>query len=145
MGLKELEDHLDTLIPTRNMLYAVMVAGTFGRVRVRSVPRQAKPYPPLAEAVKAQREFEFNSVRGTVVGFRYPCYAAGINMPGYHFHFLTQDRSAGGHLLDCRLEKGTLMIDVTPRLLIVLPRGSGFSSADMEGDRSGDVEKAEKQ
>ena len=38
---------------------------------------------------------------GTVVGFRFPDYAEGLEVSGYHLHFISEDRSRGGHLLEC--------------------------------------------
>jgi acetolactate decarboxylase len=35
-----------------------------------------------------------------MVGFRLPSYLENVNVTGYHFHFLTTDRQAGGHVLD---------------------------------------------
>ena len=136
MDLSHLPQYLDSLIPSTNIFYAVRIDGTFSRVRTRSVPRQAKPYPPLDEAVKDQREFEYGTIEGTLVGFRYPVYARGINIPGYHFHLISSDRKAGGHLLDCRIEKGKVAVDCTSRLFLSLPREVDFYGADLSRDRS---------
>jgi alpha-acetolactate decarboxylase len=35
-------------------------------------------------------------------------YAKSLNMPGYHFHFLSIDHRHGGHLLECRGRNLTL-------------------------------------
>ena len=69
--------------------------------KIRSVPKQNKPFPTLAEALKKETRFELNNVKGTMVGFRFPSYIREINEPGYHFHFITEDRKAGGHVLQC--------------------------------------------
>jgi acetolactate decarboxylase len=42
-----------------------------------------------------------------MVGFRFPEYAKGINVSGWHLHFLTKDRKRGGHVLDIKFEKAT--------------------------------------
>src|SRR5262249_43965491 len=103
----QLEQFLDRALPSRNILYAVRIQGRFDSVVTRSVPRQRPPYPPLAEAVKQQRTFSFRDVDGTIVGFRMPDYMRGLNVPGYHFHFLTADRNAGGHILACEMQNVT--------------------------------------
>ena len=36
--------------------------------------------------------FEFHDVEGTIVGFFTPDYLRGVNVPGYHLHFITADR-----------------------------------------------------
>jgi acetolactate decarboxylase len=114
---------LDRLIGGEASCYAVRVDGHFEYVKTRSVPRQKKPYPPLAEVVERQPTFELRDVRGSLVGFRFPHYAQGLNVAGYHFHFITADRSAGGHVLEFRLARGELAIDSEADLRLELPPG----------------------
>lgn len=102
------------------------VDGHFDRVKTRSVPRQRKPYPPLVEVVEDQPNFELRDVEGSLVGFRFPHYAQGINVAGYHFHFITDDRGAGGHVLDLRLARGELRIDHEAKMRLELPPGVGL-------------------
>lgn len=68
----QLQRLLDGLITNRNLFYAIRIDGTFSYVKTRSLPRQAKPYPPLAEATKNQSMFEMRNVRGTVDDFIAP-------------------------------------------------------------------------
>ncbi|MBA2714887.1 MAG: acetolactate decarboxylase, partial [Rubrobacteraceae bacterium] len=60
---------------------------------------------------------------GSLVGFRFPDYAQGLNVAGYHFHFITADRSAGGHVLECLLTSGELQVDHEADLRVELPSG----------------------
>jgi acetolactate decarboxylase len=115
--------HLDDAVDDPAVCYAVRVDGRFRRVLARSVPRQRKPYPPLAEAVKQEREFEFADVDGTIVGFRFPDYAEGLNVPGYHLHFVAADRGRGGHVLDCTVVDPRIQVDYTSHLHMELPAG----------------------
>ena len=142
--LAHLEEMLDKVLPTKNIPYAVKVEGTFARVKTRSIPRQTKPYPRLAEAAAKQPTFEFENVRGTLVGFRCPPYAKGLNLPGWHLHFLTVDRSAGGHVLELVTEKVRFAIDYTPAIRVALPTGGAFWEANLAGDKSADLKRAEK-
>ena len=41
----------------------------------------------------------FDDVDGTLIGFRFPAAMTSVNVPGWHFHFLSADRSRGGHVL----------------------------------------------
>ncbi len=112
---------LDQIVGGGDVLCAVRLDGRFGYVKTRSVPRQRRPYPPLAEVVKRQPTFEFRDVQGSLVGFRFPDYARGLNVPGYHFHFITDARTAGGHVLECRLAWGELRVDREADLRLELP------------------------
>ena len=123
-------EYLDRLIGDEPGCCAIRVDGSFDRVKTRSVPRQRKPYPPLVEVVESQPTFELCDVAGSLVGFRFPQYAQGINVAGYHFHFITGDRSAGGHVLDCRLARGELHVDHEADLRLELPAGVGLPTPD---------------
>ena len=119
-------DFVDQVLGETTTCCAVRVDGHFEHVKTRSVPRQRKPYPPLVEVVKDQPTFELRDVPGSLVGFRFPDYAQGLNVSGYHFHFITADRSAGGHVLGCRLAHGELHIDREADLRLELPSGVGL-------------------
>jgi acetolactate decarboxylase len=113
-------------------------------VRTRSVPRQSKPYPPLTAVTEDQPCFDLHEVSGTLAGFRFPAFAEGMNVPGYHLHFLSEDRRAGGHVLALELEHGRLAIDDTSDFHIELPTDGAFLAAELGGGRAEDVKKVEK-
>jgi len=104
---------------------------------------QAKPYSPLAEAVKNLSVWEAKNVKGTVVGFYCPPFVQGLNVPGYHLHFVTEDRQQGGHLLECSLQEGTAQLDPIREFHLVLPAGSDFTRADLAGGRTEELKKIE--
>jgi acetolactate decarboxylase len=111
---------------------ALRVDGEFELMRARSVPRQRPPYRPLAEVAAEQHVFELADVGGTVVGFRFPDYAAGVEVAGYHLHFITDDRTRGGHVLDCRLRRGRLRIDPAADLHVELPPGVALGDGHVD-------------
>lgn len=94
---------LDELVPTTASSCAIRLDGRFDLVRARSVPAQSPPYRPLTEVVADQHVFELRELEGTMLGFRFPAYVEGIEVAGYHLHFISADRSRGGHVLDSRL------------------------------------------
>jgi acetolactate decarboxylase len=79
-----LQRYLDQLILDKTIFYAVKITGTFQFIKTRSVPRQEQPYPPLVEAVKGQRIFEFHDIKGTIVGFRCPDKCARLSPALYY-------------------------------------------------------------
>jgi acetolactate decarboxylase len=134
-NLTQLENNVDRNLVTKNLFYAIRIDGTFDYVKTRSVPVQSKPYVPLSEAIKAQKIFEFHNVTGTIVGFRCPVYANGVNVPGYHLHFITANRTAGGHLLDFSLGNASVKIDDLPEFDMILPTIEEFYKADLSGNQ----------
>lgn len=140
----DLESFSSVVDPPANFFHAFLLEGRFKSVRTRSVPKQQKPFRPLVEVVENQPVFEFVDVEGALVGFYCPPFVTGINVPGYHLHFLTTDRTAGGHVLGFIVEKGTLKIDTLTRLVLQLPETEGFAAADLQRDRTEELEKVEK-
>jgi acetolactate decarboxylase len=144
MNYEELSQYLDGKLPTENIFYAVKIEGGFEYIKTRSVPRQNKPYLPLVEVVKDQSILEFYDIKGTIVGFRTPHYMKGINVPGYHLHFITADRRAGGHLLECRMRDVGIELDYTSQFHVVLPEDGEFGRADLKKERRIELERVEK-
>ncbi len=142
-NLSELQGYLDNSLESDNLFYAIRIDGTFDYVKTRSVPAQEKPYPPLEEAIKGQEIFEFHDVEGTVVGFRCPDYVEGVNVPGYHLHFITLDRKAGGHLLDLELEDASAKVDSISGFEMDLPENEQFYQADLSDSQEEELERIE--
>jgi acetolactate decarboxylase len=99
-----LQSHLTTAIPDQSSIHAIAVKGRFKTLKIRAPRKQNVPYPPLAEALKTQAIFELTNVEGTFVGFRFPAYFGSVNAPGYHFHFVSADRTRGGHVLEAKAD-----------------------------------------
>jgi acetolactate decarboxylase len=143
-GSPTLEELLEFKVPESNLIQAIRIDGHFKYVKVRSVPKQKRPYRRLAKIIENQPVFELKDVRGTLVGFLIPPYFAKFNVPGYHFHFITEDRSRGGHVLKCRTGHVQMQIDEVPELHLVLPENGDFLKAKLSEDRSAELEKVEK-
>jgi len=133
----QMQAELDTRLGNVNYFYAVKVTGRFATMKTRSVPAQRKPYPELAEVAKGQSVFDFTDTRGTLVGFRCPPYVKGLNVPGYHVHYLTHDRKAGGHVLDLTFAEPTVVeIDRCDRFELLLPpNAEALRDLDLSKDR----------
>lgn len=140
-------DSLKTLITetglSPNLFHAFRLEGKFNKVSTRSVPRQLKPYAPLVEVVKSQPLFNFEQVEGVMVGFYCPSYVKGINVPGYHLHFLTADHSAGGHVLSFSTKQVKLAIDTLSRFDLQLPTSQEFAQVNLTRDRQYELKKVE--
>jgi acetolactate decarboxylase len=133
MDCGSLEKYLDGILPTENIPFAIKITGVFAYIKARSVPRQEKPYPLLADVIQEQMVFEFQDAEGVMAGFRLPGYIGGMNAAGYHFHFLNKDKDAGGHVLECLTRDITLEIDDTNEWYLVLPGDREFYDVEIKG------------
>ena len=114
---------IENRIPSGAATSAVRINGRFPLVEARSVPRQEPPYRPLTEVVADQHVFRLQDVEGSMVGFRFPAYAEGIEVSGWHLHFISEDRSRGGHVLDSRSSSPRVGLDPSSELHVELPPG----------------------
>jgi acetolactate decarboxylase len=144
MNFSEFSTEMNTRLPSQNMIYAVLMQGTFPHMKVRAIPAQQKPYPTLTDAAKNQSVYNYADVRGTVVGFYTPVFFKGINVAGYHLHFISDDRRTGGHILDFTVPaNATVEYDITPGFAMQLPTSGAFTGVDLSQDLSKDLAKVE--
>lgn len=123
---------LDAALPSKNYFYVLRLEGTFKAMKTRSVPRQEKPYPDLSVVVKKQSVFDFQNIEGTLIIVRTPAYFKDLNSPGYHFHFISKDKTKGGHVLDFQLTSGTVQIDKIDQFQAVFPQTEDFKNLDFD-------------
>jgi acetolactate decarboxylase len=142
-SLSELCRQLDAVRTSENLFYAIRVDGYFSHVRTRAVARTEEGIP-LVQAAARQPEFEMRDVNGTLVGFWSPGYVKTLTVPGYHLHFLTADRTAGGHLLECTGTGLVAQLECEKNLRLSLPETASFLKADLSRDPTADLEQAEK-
>ncbi|OPY41075.1 MAG: Alpha-acetolactate decarboxylase [Methanoregulaceae archaeon PtaU1.Bin222] len=135
---------VEAVLPSKNYMYAVFMRGEFPYMETRSIPRQERPYPRMVDASANQSVFTFYNTSGVVVGFWTPELVEGLNVPGFHLHYLTDDRTGGGHIQNFIVDNVTVELDLTPQFTIVLPTEGSFSVAELSGNLSSDLETVEK-
>ena len=131
------------MLPSQNIFHALRIEGRFDYVKTRAVAKQDKSVG-LEDAARDEPIFEFHEVEGTIVGFFTPDYLRGVNVPGYHLHFITADRSAGGHMLDCRTRDVSIKIHHTPEFELGTPDTEEFLQADLSRDQTAAIKKVER-
>lgn len=146
--LKSLAARLDETIDNtgRNLIYAVRIdVSECKKVVVRSEVPQDKPYRMLAETMTtAQREFSYENIGGTIVAVYFPSFFASQNAPGWHFHFISDERTKGGHVLDLSVGIPVkVRIDATPYFNLYMPEKVAFSHRKLDMDLSKDIQKVE--
>lgn len=139
-GIADIEAMKKTLAPyvegNQNIFYMIKATGEFKTMHVRSCFASQEPYPTLSEVAKNQREFHFANTYGTVIAVWCPRYVNGINLPGWHFHYLSGDKTQGGHILGLSADHLTLKINQIERFDLMLPRNPEFAQRDLCEDLS---------
>lgn len=141
--LAELEAFTDKQITNKNMFYAVEIKGKFVGMSTRAIAAQSRPYRALAEVAKTQSVFTRDAVTGTLVGIRSPGLSKGISVPGFHWHFISDDKKFGGHVLATAMERGVVKLAMVRRMEVELPTNQDFASADQSKDRAAELHQVE--
>ncbi|MCQ4619294.1 acetolactate decarboxylase [Corynebacterium sp. CCUG 59401] len=131
MRRSELSAFIDELQPSGNYLHAVRITGSFDTVTTRTVTKQEKPYPPMQDAVADDKEIKFENVCGIIGGFRTPGYAKGIGVPGCHVHFIDEDRTTGGHVLDYTVHEAVIELCPGTDIELHLPLTADFAAGNL--------------
>lgn len=129
-----------------NTMCAVKISGSFNNVKFRSEnPIPENKNISLSEWLKDnQVEWTKSNISGTIVAVYFPNYLDGINTPGWHLHFVSDDLTCGGHLLEVNLKSGKAEYDITNEYKIVLPDTQKFQNLDLTLDQKADIQKVEK-
>ncbi len=142
-----LSGELDRLVEEKgkNRFYMIRIDGLFREMNVRSVPMQMEPYKRLVEVLEQQQTFfDYKNIEGTVVGLYCPPYMSYLNAVGWHMHFISKDRTKGGHVLGVNIADAVLTLDDTDSFQLRLPQNEKFDRFDLTVDQSKDIEKVEK-
>ena len=142
-GLKDTLDQRVKELGT-NRFYFVRIDGSFEEMNVRSELAQTKPYKPLATVLETdQTFFDYENIKGTIVGLYCPAYMDKLNAVGWHFHFISDDKKSGGHMLDLKCSSAEVKWDYTDGYSMVLPTNEMFNGFDLTVDQSEDIKKVE--
>jgi acetolactate decarboxylase len=129
-SFQDLQRLCDPYRKSGNLFYALRIDGRLTRVRMRSVKPTAAG-ASLVEAAKAQSEFNFENISGTLVGLWSPAFSGAFSVAGYHLHFLSSDHRHGGHVLDLEAEQLQLQLETLDDFHLVLPESESFLRADL--------------
>ena len=127
-----------------NSFYMIKIHTEFPSVLFRSEYGSKEPYPTLVEALKGkQTEFTEKNIKGTLVGLYCPSYMGELNSVGWHFHFISDDKKKGGHILDLSVKDGTAYLDQTDKFAMVLHKDKKFHNLNLAKDMKEDIRSAE--
>jgi acetolactate decarboxylase len=129
--LQRLYELCDVARASSNLSFAVRLDGRFESVHTRAMPlRQAHAH--VVDATEMQQTCTFTDVDGTLVGIWSPGVSRALCEPSYHFYFLSQDRTKGGHLLECASRELRLRLGKLTGFHLALPPNDTLSKCGMD-------------
>lgn len=133
MDVKQFGEYVKSVVPTKNIMYAVKLEGSFDFVRLAILPSFKKPFPRFtSEDIDRAKKIEVKNITGTLLAFWLPDYVKKVNAGAgkLHVHFLSRDKKVSGHVEDCHIINGNIEIDYKHSLNVVLPKNNDFYNAD---------------
>ena len=144
-SFQEFSERMDGILSKTgiNSPYLITVRSRFRSILLRSVPKQSGSTPLLQVVEEQQSTWQREDIQGTVVGLFCPAYMSALNSSGWHLHFISDDRRAGGHVLDLSMEGSEVKVCRMDSVSILLPGTPGFQSKDLGSDRSREIRSIE--
>jgi len=110
-------------LPTKNIFYAFKIHGNFKKMKCGGLHKQDKPFDTGLEVLIPNRPiFERENFSGTMVGFYCPEFIGNINVASYHLHFVSDDETFAGHVMEFESDDLTVEIDYIYEYNFVLPK-----------------------
>ena len=132
-NFSDLASKLDTKKKSPHYFYIYKVHGSFKHIKLGGVPKVERPFTEGLDVLIPNRPvFEAENISGTLVGFYCPDYIGDINARGHHFHFISDDKKWGGHVMDFE-SSGALEVqsDTKTKYEFDLPVSKEFENVDL--------------
>jgi acetolactate decarboxylase len=101
LNYENLRKLLNIRIPSPNNFYAFKITGEFDGIKLGGLHKQTQPFTRGLDYLIPNRPvFERKKIKGTMIGFYCPQFIGDINAAGYHFHFISDDKKLGGHVME---------------------------------------------
>ncbi|MBR0459625.1 MAG: acetolactate decarboxylase [Victivallales bacterium] len=146
-NVETLKTNLNNIIDSHfglNSMHMVRIEGLFELVDARSESGYSSMHVSLKSILqKTQKAFQFPNVRGTLVGVFFPDYMDGINASGWHFHFVSEDRTHGGHVFEIVLQQGKGLISKINSIELKLPDEPVFDTYSLKQASSKEIKDVE--
>lgn len=141
---QELEKRIESYYDGENLFRSIKIHGHFAKMHVRMIPKSSTERK-FAEVAIHQPEYWAENVTGTIVGFWTPEIFHGVSLAGYHLHFISDDLTFGGHVMDYIIEEGMVEVGAVDQLdqrFPVQDRKYLFAKFNMD-ELKEDIEKSE--
>ena len=128
-----------------NSMHIVRIDGDFDFIDARSeLPSRKAQHVSLKELLNTtQYSFRFEKISGSVICLYFPDYMDGLNLPGWHLHFISKDRSMGGHVFDLKINSCRVKLDKIARIELQLPTEPGFDTYELKSASAQDAKNIE--
>ncbi|KXT79113.1 acetolactate decarboxylase [Streptococcus sp. DD13] len=115
MTAEELQKRIESYYDGENLFRSIKIVGDFTKMRVRMIPKSTSG-EKFADVATHQPEYSTDNISGTIVGIWTPEIFHGVSVAGYHLHFISDDHSFGGHVMDYVIDHGIIEVGAVDQL-----------------------------
>ncbi len=134
-SLCSLNQHLLTLLENTKLFYMIRIDGEFASLQLRSETCHCSGGIPIAELLdKNQVEFSIEKSKGTLVATFSPAYTQNMCITNFHYHYLNDDKSTGGHVFDLKVVSAQISIQPINRFQLELINIPELNAMDLNID-----------
>lgn len=145
--IDDLKNKLNLLIEEGfglNSMHMVRIDGDFELIDARSESPYKSMHVSLKDILgKTQEAFQFHNLKGSLVCVYFPDYMDGINAPGWHLHFLSEDKKLGGHVFEIIMKSGKGFLNKINDIELKLPKEPVFDTYSLKKASGDDIKAVE--
>jgi alpha-acetolactate decarboxylase len=142
---KAILEVIQKALANKNSMYAIKISGDFEYVKTRAFPpTDGPPFPVLSTILDKQKFFDHQNTSGTLIGYHLPEFINGINANGFHFHYLSNDKANGGHMIDFKGKNQKIEISQLKSLELDIPTDADFQNFQFPKRVNEDLKRVEK-
>lgn len=135
INYEALRTKINEKLPSKNMFYGFKIHGTFKSVTCGGLHKQEPPFKDGLDILIPNRPvFERKNFTGTMVGFFCPEFIGNINVAAYHLHFISDDKTFGGHVMEFEAENLVVEMDEMNEYQFVLPDTEAYRNVGFEAE-----------
>ncbi|MGT2799410.1 acetolactate decarboxylase [Streptococcus marmotae] len=112
---QELQARIESYYDGENLFRSIKIRGHFSKMHVRMIPKSSSDMK-FADVATHQPEYTAEDISGTIVGIWTPEIFHGVSVAGYHLHFISDDHSFGGHVMDYVISQGFVEVGAVDQL-----------------------------
>ena len=128
-----LRDKINEQLPSKNFFFAFKIKGDFKYMKCGGLHKQTPPFTDGLDVLIPKRPiFERENFSGTMVGFYCPDFIGNINVAGLHLHFVSDDETFAGHVMEFEAENLIVEYDKMHEYQFVLPQTEGYENVGFD-------------
>lgn len=117
------------------MFYGFKIKGEFSYMKCGGLHKQEPPFKDGLDVLIPNRPvFERQNFKGTMVGFFCPDFIGDINASGYHLHFISDDKTFGGHVMEFEAKSLGVSFDEMNEYQFVLPDTEAYRNVGFDAN-----------